>query len=514
MTKRITFNCSECYTKASKTAPNYYKQIKKLGQPLCSSCAKSSGIQKTKLAISNRYPIKNSDIVVVTCSCGKQREISFKQSKTNSLCLECASRLNYTKNRNAYAREAAKRIGNHIFAAKVAAGLAKVPAAIRKSNSVAAAAALWQNEERKAAEIERRQTKEWSKTLSKALKDVNLLTTAEFVARASAIHDGLYDYSETTYSHSKDQIVIVCPAHGRFYQRAADHLYHENGCQKCAASREMSKPHRQINEYVESIGYKPSINDRSHGFEIDILINNVGIEHHGLYWHSYDSMESKKDRYSHHHKASLAEARNIRLYQVFEHEWRAKRRIVESMIANALGHSEPIDARKCDVALVDDLEPFFTANHIQGHRPALIGAGLYFDNSLVMAISISKHQQYGYELIRSATTLGKRVRGGLSRLITFCHKVVGLQSLMTYADRRFSIGNAYKQCGFTHLGITKPNYWYTKGGAVYSRQQFQKAKLNKILPHFDPTASESVNMFANGYRRLWDAGHYKLLRKA
>jgi len=38
----------------------------------------------------------------------------------------------------------------------------------------------------------------------------------------------------------------------------------------------------------------------------------------------------------------------------------------------------------------------------------------------------------------------------------------------------------------------------------------QKHKLHYKLPCFNNDVSESHNMFANGYRRIWDAGQLKL----
>ena len=59
--------------------------------------------------------------------------------------------------------------------------------------------------------------------------------------------------------------------------------------------------------------------------------------------------------------------------------------------------------------------------------------------------------------------------------------------------------------------MTNPNYFYIKNNSVYSRQQFQKHKLKNKLDVFDSDLTEAENMFNNGYRRLWDAGHWRFL---
>jgi hypothetical protein len=84
---------------------------------------------------------------------------------------------------------------------------------------------------------------------------------------------------------------------------------------------------------------------------------------------------------------------------------------------------------------------------------------------------------------------------------------------MTYADARFGSGDVYKKLGFADVGMISPGYGYIKNNRYYNRQSFQKHKLKNKLESFDPSLTEAENMFANGYSRLWDAGHYKYLWK-
>jgi hypothetical protein len=59
------------------------------------------------------------------------------------------------------------------------------------------------------------------------------LTTEEFTAKARARHGNRYDYSETRYTRAIDDVTIICPKHGRFIQRASNHLG-GCGCRTCA----------------------------------------------------------------------------------------------------------------------------------------------------------------------------------------------------------------------------------------------------------------------------------------
>lgn len=60
-------------------------------------------------------------------------------------------------------------------------------------------------------------------------------TKDEFIEKATKIHDGKYDYSKVKYIDSNTKVCIICPTHGEFLQRPADHLQ-GIGCEKCKES--------------------------------------------------------------------------------------------------------------------------------------------------------------------------------------------------------------------------------------------------------------------------------------
>lgn len=55
------------------------------------------------------------------------------------------------------------------------------------------------------------------------------MTTEQFIDRAIAVHGDRYDYGRTEYVSSREAVVIDCPVHGEFQQRASSHLQ-GNGC--------------------------------------------------------------------------------------------------------------------------------------------------------------------------------------------------------------------------------------------------------------------------------------------
>lgn len=67
----------------------------------------------------------------------------------------------------------------------------------------------------------------------KASKSCNL-GTEKFIVKANLIHNNFYDYTKTNYISNKEHLLITCPLHGDFSQKAVRHLQGRH-CPKCAA---------------------------------------------------------------------------------------------------------------------------------------------------------------------------------------------------------------------------------------------------------------------------------------
>ena len=85
-------------------------------------------------------------------------------------------------------------------------------------------------------------------------------------------------------------------------------------------------------------------------------------------------------------------------------------------------------------------------------------------------------------------------------------------SIISYANRRISTGDAYHQCGFVFHHSTAPSYGYTKGLIIESRMKYQKHKL-KDMEHYSPDLSEVEIMALNNYHRIWDCGNNVFIRE-
>jgi hypothetical protein len=245
--------------------------------------------------------------------------------------------------------------------------------------------------------------------------------------------------------------------------------------------------------------------------DIYIPAKLIAIEVNGVYWHCE---ANGKDAKYHINKTNMCNAKNVRLIHLFESEWYNKQPIVESMIRNVLGGiSNKIHARKCDVIEVDSATAadFLNNNHIQGQVRGKVNIGLSYNNQLVclMVMSKSRYSAHEYEMYRFCSLLNHNVMGGASKLFNYFIRTYSPKTIVSYCDKRWGTGGVYTKLGFVHSHDSAPNYWYVKNGesVLQSRLKFQKHKLSKLLPIFNPLLTELDNMKANKFNRIWDCGN-------
>jgi very-short-patch-repair endonuclease len=112
-----------------------------------------------------------------------------------------------------------------------------------------------------------------------------------FIERALIVHAGLYDYSLTVYGRNNaSKVKIVCPVHGVFLQRPANHL-NGAGCLSCMNSRGEVAIYKWLKahflEFEQQKHFVDCINphDRSRRgrlkFDFYIVSSNLLIEYDG-----------------------------------------------------------------------------------------------------------------------------------------------------------------------------------------------------------------------------------------
>jgi len=276
----------------------------------------------------------------------------------------------------------------------------------------------------------------------------------------------------------------------------------------------------EFSSFIESLHIPQKIyyNSRKllNPLELDVFIpeKDIAIELNGIYWHS--EKQGKNKNY-HLNKTSECEDGRVRLYQVWDKEWNdpVKRDIWKSVLKNALGITETrIFARKCKIIELPFAfsKDFLNQSHLQGEDKSKVRYGLMYENRVVsiMTFCVSRfNRNYQWELSRFCNELDTIVIGGASKLLSHFRKN-HTGSIVSYANRRWSDGGLYRALGFDELRTSAPNYFYWKNDTkrLYSRNKFQKHKLERQLAVFDPNLSEWENMKANGYDRIWDCGNY------
>ena len=260
--------------------------------------------------------------------------------------------------------------------------------------------------------------------------------------------------------------------------------------------------------------------------ELDIFSNthNFAIEYNGLMWHSFGKhnltkfdtwFKEPENKNNHIIKTELCEEKNIQLFHIFENEWldSNKQNIWKSMINNKMNINNRIFARKCIIKEVEAKEArkFIEENHLQGYTNASIKIGLYYENELVSIMTFNKsryNKNIEWELIRFCSKLNTVIVGGASKLLKYFEREYKPKSLISYANRRWSVGNVYEQLGFTFTHNTLPNYFYfNEEYILHSRVKFQKHKLKDMFDNFDESLTETENMYNNGYRKIYDSGN-------
>jgi very-short-patch-repair endonuclease len=276
----------------------------------------------------------------------------------------------------------------------------------------------------------------------------------------------------------------------------------------------ISKIEKDISQFLNDNGIYHTTCDRKvlGKQELDIYIPDKGIaiEINGTYWHS----DAQKSEDYHINKTELAELSGVQIIHINEQEIENHIDKVKSMVLAKLGiFKHRLYARICIIKEVSrsDSVKFLDECHMQGSGSiGSIRYGLYHQGDLVSLMTFGKPRfsdKYDWELIRFCSKLNHSVVGGASKLISQFRKTRA-GSIISYANRRWSVGSLYENLGFILSHKSEPSYEWVGINRTYSRYQTQKHLLSKLLgDKFNPGESESVNMSNAGFHRMFDCGN-------
>ena len=318
-----------------------------------------------------------------------------------------------------------------------------------------------------------------------------------------------YKDGETTWHCDRCGNDVVL-RHCLYYQRLHNHT---DICTTCNPVAEESSGVENVMYDAIREFYKGDIvqHDRSilNGKELDIYIpeKKLAIEFDGLYWHD----ELHKENSYHLKKTQECAKKGIQLIHVFEDEWRDRRDIVISRLKSLLGMNERIFARSCAIRQITYQEScdFLEENHIQGNCVSKYRYGLFHNNALVAVMTFGKSRfKNEYELLRFANKLGLNIVGGAGKLFKhFLDDHPEIDSIVSFADKRWSIGNLYEKLNFFKVADIPPNYFYILNKKRHNRIEFQKHKL--VAEGYDKNKSEHEIMIERNIFRIYDCGNLK-----
>lgn len=267
-----------------------------------------------------------------------------------------------------------------------------------------------------------------------------------------------------------------------------------------------SKSELEIRDWVRSLGIDCE-KTRQFGKEIDIYIESqkIGIEYHGLFWHS----EYSKDRNYHNEKRLECTKRGVKLIQIFEHEWRDRKRQVKAFLLSALGRNEhKIGARKLHFKEVprEEAKDFLEKYHIQGATSFIAAIGGYLDNKLLVLATFGRHHRDARTIVlsRFVTKENWTVAGSLSKLSKMGCERFG--TLISWCDLRWSDGNGYRKSGWVEEKTLNPDYFYTNGRYVISKQSRRKSVVGT-----PSEMTEHEHALLDGLYRVYDCGKIRFI---
>lgn len=283
------------------------------------------------------------------------------------------------------------------------------------------------------------------------------------------------------------------------------------GCPQCSATNFSSKPEKELQDFIISLGLKIDMNTKNiiAPYELDIYVPElqIAVEFNGLYWHD----ENHKPKSYHYDKWKACNEKGVQLIQVWEDDWRLRKGIVKSSLARKLGKSNlpKVFARKTFVQQIssEQSNTFLNCNHVQGYVKGSKHFGLFNENELV-AVCVVTIKNNIASIDRYATN--KNVIGGFTKLITYLEKTCNVKKITTFSDNSISNGGLYANNGFNIVNELKPDYMYiVKGERKHKFGYRLKRFKNDPDLVFIENATEKELASVNNLSRIWDAGKIK-----
>lgn len=212
---------------------------------------------------------------------------------------------------------------------------------------------------------------------------------------------------------------------------------------------------------------------------------------------------------------------NCYLVHLWEDIWMSRRNQVLGRISSILGLNKRLHGRKGKILTVNQAQAdeFLLKHHIQGSAKTKYKFALVIEGEIVAVALFSAARPMksigpdyrSYELVRFANQIGFTVTGGFSKLLKHFINLVQPNDLMSYADRDWSLGNAYATSGFQLVNTTEAlAMWLNlKDLSRKTMSRLPSALLDSLKPL--DTVQKEVFLIDQHYLPVFNTGNLKYI---
>ena len=234
---------------------------------------------------------------------------------------------------------------------------------------------------------------------------------------------------------------------------------------------------KQIVDYIKTF-YQGNVEEHNRIVldkkQLDIYLSelNLAIQFNGSFWHSFNWT---KDKYNLSNKKELCKKKNIRLINIFEHQWKNQKQIVKSLLKRFIEDKE-IVFQKSHIQQITEKEcnEFLEKYHLKGKKESCIRIGCFEEEQLVAVMTFDRMNQQEYEITRFVSIRNTSL---YEMLIEFFQKKYKPESIVVTVDRCWQDEEMFQKIGFEQIKIIQPNCFYLKNNKQVGECQIDQKTL-------------------------------------